>query len=189
MNKKIIASFIVLLIFTSGSFAQSSKTSVIDLILTSFSAKIFTTKQVTDSEINQIIKCGIKAPSAKNGQPWKFTVVKDTNLSKKAIPDIVAGNVLIIISGQETKQQGANIDFDCALATENMYVAAMGLGLGAHIYTGPVNNVNENLKKSFDIPGGYRVIALLKVGNIDKTVDGTASATPRKDAKDIVNYK
>jgi nitroreductase len=89
----------------------------------------------------------------------------------------------------ETKQEGANVDFDCALATENMYLAAMSLGLGAHIYTGPVNNVNATLKSSLKIPEGYRVISLLRVGNIDKSIDSVTSASIRKDAKDIVNSK
>jgi len=89
---------------------------------------------------------------------------------------------MIVISGLET---GSNtVEFDCALATENMFMAAQALGLGARIYTGPVNNVNATLKESLGIPTGYRVIALLRVGNIDKTVDAVSAASPRKVAKE-----
>jgi nitroreductase len=31
---------------------------------------------VTDQQLDLILKCGIKDPSAMNNQPWRFTVIK-----------------------------------------------------------------------------------------------------------------
>ena len=107
---------------------------------------------VTDSQIDLILKCGMKAPSARNSQLWKFTVVKDKTLIGKIIPDVTPGNILIVVSGQESNKAGINVGFDCALATENMFIAAQALGLGGHIYGGPVNNVNSTLKPDLGIP-------------------------------------
>ncbi|MCU0473935.1 MAG: nitroreductase family protein [Bacteroidales bacterium] len=179
---------IILLVSTLTLTSQSGGNQVIDVIMSGYSAKMFTAKPVSDSEIDLIIKCGMKAPSARNKQLWKFTVIKDSSIIKEAIPNTITGNILICISGPEGNQQG-NIDFDCALATENMYIAAQSLGLGAHIYTGPVNNINLTKKQLLEIPEGYRVVSVLKVGNIDRSVDATSSASTRKKPEEVVNYR
>ena len=129
MYKKTILS--VLLVLFSGFVmlrAQSSVNTAVDVMLKSYSTKVFTTTPVSDSDMDVIIKCGMKAPSGRNYQPWKFTVVKDQTITGELLQNITSGNILIIVSGQ-VKQDGSVDPFDCALATENMYVAAQSLGL------------------------------------------------------------
>jgi len=89
-------------------------------------------------------------------------------------------------SGAEETKEGMNVDFDCALAAENMFVAAQGLGLGAHIYTGPIRNVKSNLQE-FGIPTGFRPIAIIQIGHIENSVDAVSSASPRKTKDEVVN--
>jgi nitroreductase len=187
--KTLISVFLVLLLGTAISKGQTTGNSVIDAIMSGYSARMFTSEPVSDSEIDLILKCGIKAPSARNSQLWKFTVVKDNAIIGDIVRNATPGNVLIIISGLESEQKGINIDFDCALATENMYVAAQSLGFGAHIYTGPVDNINSTRKEILEIPEGYRVVSVLRIGNIDKNVDATSSASTRKKLEEVVNYK
>jgi nitroreductase len=79
------------------------------------------------------------------------------------------------------------VDFDCALATENMFIAAQSLGLGAHIYTAPIRNINSK-RQEFEIPPDYRAIAVLRIGHIDDSVDAISSATSRKKDEEVVNY-
>jgi len=190
MNMKTVMSvFLVLFLGTAISKGQTTGNSVIDAIMSSYSARMFTSEPVSDSEIDLILKCGIKAPSARNSQLWKFTVVKDNTIIGDIVRNTTPGNVLIIISGQESGQTGINIDFDCALATENMYVAAQSLGLGAHIYAGPVDNINSTMKEILEIPEGYRAVSILRIGNIDKNVDATSSASTRKKLEEVVNFK
>jgi nitroreductase len=192
MNMKreafVLVSF-VLSLATGLLSGQTTGNSVTDVILSGYTVRKFTTEPVTDSNIELILKCGLKAPSARNSQLWKFTVVKDNSLIGEIIPNSTAGNVLIIVSGQGSVQQGMNVDFDCALATENMFIAAQSLGLGAHIYTGPVGNINSAKKQALAIPEGYRVISVLRVGNIDKNIDAVSSASTRKKLEEVVNYK
>lgn len=173
---------------TAILFGQNTGSNVTDVIMSGYSARMFTSEPVSDQDLDLILKCGIKAPSSRNGQPWKFTVVKDTNLTKKAIGNINPGNVLIIVSGPESMQEGTSIDFDCALATENMNIAAQSIGLGARIYGGPVRNVNSTMRQSLEIPEGYRVVTILRVGHIDKSVDAVSSASARKKFEEMVNY-
>ena len=46
------------------------------------SIRAFKDTEVTDEQISEIIKAGILAPSAKNGQPWRFVVVRNEEVDK-----------------------------------------------------------------------------------------------------------
>lgn len=180
--------FIVIALFAvTGLYGQVTDNVVTGLLLSTYSEREFTDQPVTDEQLDIILKCGIKSPSARNLQPWKFNVVRDTATMNVAIGDIVPGNVIIIVSGL-VSQNGTTSDFDCGLATENMFIAAHGLGLGARIYTSPVRNVNLQ-RDLFQIPEGYNAVALLRIGNADKSVDAVSAATPRKSPEEIINYK
>ena len=190
MKTKTFAALCLILLLSSVLLkGQNAGNDVTDVILNGYSARMFTSEPVSDQDIALILKCGIKAPSSRNGQPWKFTVVKDTALTKKAIGNINPGNVLIVVSGPESAQEAAVVDFDCALATGNMSIAAQSLGLGARIYGGPVRNVNSTMKQVLEIPEGYRVVTILRVGHIDKNVDAVSSASARKKFEEVVNFK
>jgi nitroreductase len=186
MKLRISILFIAVLLVGKLS-GQSTGNSITDLVLSSFSERTYTSVPVTDKQLEIILNCGIKAPSARNNQPWRFTVIKDDASMKEIISDVVPGNVLIVISGL-ISQSGTTPDFDCGLATESMFVAAHGLGLGARIYGSPVSNVNTK-KESYQIPAGYKPVIVLRIGNVEKTVDAVSAATPRKKAEEIVNYK
>jgi nitroreductase len=189
MKTKTFSVLIIALLFSSVILkGQNAVKSVTDVILNGYSVRMFSSEPVSDQDLDLILKCGIKAPSSRNGQRWKFTVVKDTALANKAIGNVNPGNVLIFVSGPES-QETAGIDFDCALATENMNIAAQSLGLGARIYGGPVRNVNSTMKQILEIPEGYRVVTILRVGHVDKTVDAVTAASARKSYEEIVNFK
>jgi nitroreductase len=189
MNRKWIISA-VLLLFSGFVLisAQTSGNNVVDVILGSYSAKNFSTIPVSDKDIDLIVKCGLKAPSGRNYQPWKFAVVKDQVLNSEILKNIVAGNILIVICGQ-VKEDGTVNSFDCALATENMYVAASALGLGAHIYGSPVSVINTNLKEKLGIPAEYKAVTVLRIGNIEKSIDAVSSASSRKNQEEVVIYR
>ncbi|MBN2862919.1 MAG: nitroreductase family protein [Bacteroidales bacterium] len=190
MYKKTLVSLLMVL-FTGTLILKGQPTgnSTVDLLMSAYSARMFTSDPVSDSDLDLILKCGLKAPSARNGQPWKFTVVRDNALVAGVISNATPGNVLILVSGPESSQQGMNSDFDYALATENMYIAAQALGLGARIYTGPVSSINSGKKQTLNIPDGYRVIAVLRVGHVSKDVDASSSASTRKTIEEVVNYR
>ena len=189
MKKKFCVILIVFLLPGSVILkAQTPDNEVIDVMLSSYSARSFSEKPVTDMQIEQILKCGIKAPSGRNKQPWKFTVIKDITKVKELFRSLNKGNVVIIISGVESEQGRMNSAFDCALATENMFIAAVSMGLGARIYTGPIRRIDEEIRENLEVTDGYEVVALLRVGNLDPEVDAVSSASPRKGMEEVVNY-
>ena len=183
------ALLLFVLIIAAGQFAngQPSGNAVTDQLLSAWSPRNFTTEAVTDQQIDLILKCGIKAPSGRNNQPWRFTVVRDEATMKEVIGNVVPGNVLILVSGLES-ESGKTPDFDCGLATENMFLAATSLGLGARIYGGPAGAANEK-REALQVPAGYKIVVILRVGNIDKSVDAVSGASSRKAQEEIVNYK
>ena len=185
---KIRLSLLVAALFAiSNLHGQIPDNCVTNVILSGYSERIYTSEPVNDQQLETILRCGIKAPSARNIQPWKFTVIKDEATVKEIINDAVSGNVLIVVSGIES-ESGTTPDFDCGLATESMFLAAHGLGLGARIYGSPTGNINSK-KEEFQIPAGYKAIVVLRIGNVDKTVDAVSAATPRKSPEEIINYK
>ena len=185
---KIKLSLVVIALFAvSKLYGQVSDNCVVNVMLTGYSERAYISEPVSDQQLDLILKCGIKAPSGMNSQPWKFTVIKDEATMKEMINNVVPGNVLVIVSGIES-QDGATPDFACGLATENMFVAAHGLGLGARIYGSPVGNINSK-KDLFQIPSGYKAVAVLRIGNIDRNVDAVSTATPRKKPEEVINFR
>lgn len=189
MKKKVL--LVIVAALAAGTLLLNGQTqagSVSDVILSGYSVRNFTADLVSDGDLETILRCGMKAPSARNSQPWRFIVVKNSDLISEVLRGPAPGNVLIIISGSEDKQLGMFVDYDCGLATQNMYIAAQSLGLGVHIYAAPIANINSK-KDSFGIPEGFRAVAALRIGHIDRSVDAVSSASPRKSWEEMVNFK
>jgi nitroreductase len=185
---KIRISLLVIALFAvSKLYGQVTDNCVTGVILSGYSERTYTAEAVTDQQLDLILQCGIKAPSGRNNQPWKFTVIKDEATMKEIINDAGPGNVLVIVSGIESTS-GTTPDFDCGLATESMFVAVHSLGLGARIYGSPAGNINSK-RELFQIPAGYKAVVVLRIGNVDKSVDAVSAATPRKKTGEIINYK
>ena len=167
-------------------FGQSRNEGIAAFISSVFTNKQFTTAPVDNADVDIILQCGIKAPSARNGQPWHFTVIRDVRIMKEIIPDALEGNVLIVVSGPERLQGSI---FDCGLATENVFLAAQALGLGSHIYTGPIAKLNQDYRDAVGMPDGYIGVSIIKIGNIEQGVDSVSSASTRKPGSGMVNYR
>jgi len=153
-------------------------------------ANSFISGAIPKADLDQIIRAGVRAPSARNGQPWHFTVVQDINTAKMIVPDIKEGNVIIVVSASGDGKTNGAVILDCAFAVQSIYLAAQALGYGSRIYTGPMDNINKNLKARLELPGGHSAVALVRVGKVEK-LDAVSGASARKDIeKDkIVTYK
>ncbi|MGO9391232.1 nitroreductase family protein [Rhodoblastus sp.] len=121
------------------------------------SVREYTEEPVDASVIGNLIDAAIHAPSAVNAQPWAFTVVRDQKALRRVSDGAKAhmlatmgGNphadhfrshlrdpnfhifyhapALVLISGAA---QGPWIVEDCALAGENLMLAAYAAGLGS----------------------------------------------------------
>lgn len=187
MKARSASLLLVILAVTCGTaLSQPAGNPVTDLLLSAWSPRNYTTVPVTDQQIDMIVQCGIKAPSSRNGQPWHFTVLKNEVLMKEIISNIEPGNVIIIVSGKESSS-GATPDFDCGLTTQNMFIAATAMGLGARIYGGPIAAARSR-REALQIPEGFTPVIMLRVGNIEKGTDAVSGASARKAKEELVTY-
>ena len=121
-------------------------------ILQRRSIRNFKQEQIKDSDLQTIIEAGQFAPSAKNEQPWHFTVVQNKSLLGKinkviqsiflnsGNPDFVArakaenfspfyhAPTLIIVSADA---KVIAPEADSSLALGNLFLAAHALGIGS----------------------------------------------------------
>jgi len=174
---------------------------MIDLICDRRSVKSYLSKPVAEELIQQIIKCGIYAPSARNKQNWHFTVI--TN------PETIELINTLTLTGMEKlgiqKEPGYHLfyhapvvivmssaiegfsELNCGCALENMSLAAKALGLDSCIigqtrymyHQADVNDLNRLLK----IPEGYQHDASLIIGYRQGE-----NPEPKARRDDIVDY-
>jgi nitroreductase len=188
--KKFIAAAVFFVVASGLSLgAQETNNPGLRPIINHYAARNFIAGAVGRSDLDLIIRAGVRAPSASNRQPWRFTVVQNQALAKRIVPDNEDGNVLIVISAAGDGQTNGRVILDCALAAESIYLAAQALGYGSRIYTGPMDALNRNLKADLGIPGGDSAVVLVRVGRVQAGVDAVSAASPRKAADAVVVYK
>lgn len=176
---------IVSLLMVSGTvFSKNFSEETVELLTSVGSDRSeFSDGAVDSASLDKILKCGINAPSGRNRQPWHFSVIKDTETIEKLVSGANKGNVLIIVSGDS--KSSINLDFDCALATENMFIAAKSLNLAARIYTGPISKVKAD-NPAFKIPKSFQPISILRIGKLADGNDATTAASSKKSFSKIV---
>ncbi|GHV95015.1 hypothetical protein AGMMS50293_13350 [Spirochaetia bacterium] len=192
MKKYVFAALILSAAFCAFPvFAQQSGPAVgsVGAILNHVAANNFTTGAIPRADLDTIIQAGVRSPSASNRQPWHFTVVQNQTLAKKAVSQVVDGNVLIVISAAGDGKTNTREIIDCALAAQSIYLAAQALGYGSRIYTGPIDGINRGLKSDLGLPSGHSAVALVRVGKVTARADGTSGASSRKAADTMVSYK
>ncbi len=112
---------------------------VIKTILARRSSRAFSDRNISKEDLEMIVEAGFHAPSGRNLQKWKFTVIQrkdiiaeiaqvlSTALSRPGY-DLFKPNALILASNEETNPHGVS---DCSCALENIFLAAESLGIGS----------------------------------------------------------
>jgi nitroreductase len=107
----------------------------LQIIFARRSIREYTGQPVSEADITSLLQAGMAAPSSMNRKPWHLVVVTD----KQTLGAIAAAPpyartlgdaaLVIVVCGDPSIS-----DWwlqDCTLATENILIAAAGLGLGA----------------------------------------------------------
>ncbi len=127
------------------------------------SIRSFTDKQIEKCDLEKIAKAAYHAPSAMNRQQWQFTVVRKAEvierladcLRKKLNRDkgynFYKPNALILCSIVRDNPHGIE---DCAVAMENIMLAAHSLGIGS-VWINQFKGVcdDENVRKELQAIG------------------------------------
>ena len=170
----------------TDAHSRIAENPVLQKLTTSFSARQFTLGEVPRHDIETILLSGARAQSARNAQPWRFTVVTNYDDVRQMHSNAAVGNIVIIISGRIDNVLPTT-EFDCGIAAAYMQIAGEALGYGVRMLVSPVSMI-ESRRDDFGIPEGYRVIMAIIIGTADDALDGFTSATPRNALDDIVNW-
>lgn len=111
---------------------------IMDAIHTRRSTRTFTDEPVSAETTEILLRAAMAAPSANNERPWRFVVVRDRDtlaLLSKTTPYAapIGRSPMGIVLFSDTSVRQANTDIsmlDCALAGENLMLAAHAQGLG-----------------------------------------------------------
>jgi len=155
------------------------------------SVRDYTSRRPDDSIIAQLLTAAVNAPSAHNGQPWRFTVVRDPRVLDLLSTEAKAYQLATLPAGHENEERRARMADpsnhllhhapalilisaaesstweveDCALAAQNLMLAGWGLGLGS-CWIGYVQlylNTPEG-KRLLGLPEGCVPVAPIIVG-------------------------
>ena len=148
---------------------------IFEALFTRRSIRKYTQEDVSDEDLNIMLKAAMLAPSASNRQPWHFVAVDQRN-----VLDALAGAnpyakmlkkapLAIVVCGNTDKMiEGGGRDFwiqDASAATENLLLAAHAMGLGA-VWTGayPSEERCISISKVLSLPDNLIPLNMIVVG-------------------------
>jgi nitroreductase len=177
---------------------------VMDTIYGRRSVRNYSDKDVPDDIIHEIIRAGTYAPTAVNIQPWRFVVIRNRKLidelderAKKIFVGMYRDSHIPALAGYakalakpETRilynapvfilvfaSPDAMNEHDCALAAENMMLAAHSLGIGScWIGLAAGLGADEAFLKDAGVPRDHKLVAPLIFGYPGR---GALPAPPR----------
>ncbi|MGE0076795.1 MAG: nitroreductase family protein [Bacteroidales bacterium] len=147
---------------------------IVKAIMSRRSIRSFLNLSVKKSQLEQIIKAGMAAPSARNMQPWSFIVVTDRAMLDKLGNKLPYAKMLleataaIIVCGVPDKAGDSPAGYwvqDCSAATQNILLAIEALGLGA-VWTGvyPREDRIAIVREVLEIPEGIFPLNVIPLG-------------------------
>lgn len=150
-----------------------------DSIFRRRSIRKYTSENVSDEQLEQILRAGMAAPSAGNEQPWHFVIIRD-----RAILDgirefhryarmLAQAPCAVAVCADTTHNKYESFWVqDCAAATENMLIEAQELGLGA-VWLG-IYSIAEYVQKLtplLGLPASITPFCIVSIGHPAETVE------------------
>lgn len=160
---------------------QDSSEVVLNTILKRTSIRSYENKTVEKEKIEKLLRAGMAAPTAMNKQPWHFVVVTDKGQLQKlseanpyAAMAAKAPLAIVVCGDMNKAAEGNAREFwiqDCSAATENILLAATGMGLGA-VWTGtyPSKERCADVAKVLGLPESLIPLNTIVIGYPDADV-------------------
>ncbi len=182
---------------TPTESADTQGNPVIEAIMARRSVRKYKDQPVEREKLQQIVDCGIQAPSGMNKQPWEVRVVDQpeyingiTELFRAANPQMASdpefknmfrnAPAVIFIAAPEN----GSGQIDCGLLGENMILAAQSLGLGTCCLGGPIRFMTTDegaapYLQRLQLSDGYQLLYAIAVGYPNESPE----AKPREAGK------
>ncbi len=165
---------------------------VLQVISNRRSHRAYKEEQLPEEILASILKAGLESPSARNQQPWHFSVVQNAALiqdvhdeaarvmGKSGSPRFADPAFQMFYHAPTVIFLFGEKDFpwtqvDCGIAVENMALAAEGLGVGSVILGLPkpafAGEKADELRTRLQCPEGYDFVIALALGYAADTKD------------------
>jgi nitroreductase len=141
------------------------------------SIRSYKDEKVTREQLDTLLKAAVESPSARNAQPWHFSITQNPGILKeinaevskilgKDVGDIFHGaKTAIFISCDAGSRWGR---LDCGIATQSIALAAHAIGLGSVILGMPeaafTGAKGDYFNKALKFPQGYSFAVAVAVG-------------------------
>lgn len=145
---------------------------IIELIKTRRSIRKYSNQDVSEEQLEKLLTAAMYAPSARNQQPWHFVVVDQPEILE-AITRIhpysqmlkEASKAIVVCADKALEVSEGYWVQDCAAATQNILLAAHGLGLGA-VWLGvyPREVRVTQIKALFNMPESAVPLSIISIG-------------------------
>ena len=135
------------------------------------SIRVYSGRAVEQEKITSILNAGIKAPSGKNGQPWRFIIVQQdkellSQISGLTIYDsfVKTADCLILVFLEKTQSYNYIKDVQAIGACiQNMLLAITDLGLAA-CWIGEILNRDLYVRELLNLSKSLDLMAVLTIG-------------------------
>lgn len=144
----------------------------LESILTRRSIRTYTDQNVSDDQIEQLLRAAMSAPTARNTQSWQFVVIRDRD-KLDSIPKFhpfaemlrQASCAITVCADLKNEPDINYANTNCSAASENILLAAHAMGLGA-VWLGvfPREKRVQGMKQLLDLPDFIVPIALISIG-------------------------
>jgi nitroreductase len=141
----------------------------LDLIFKRRSIRKYHDKPVSAEHVETLLRAAMAAPSASNKQPWQFVVIEDRK-TLDAFTEVHAyakmlkeATLCIAVCGDKSNRFWVQ---DCSAATQNILLAAAGLGLGS-VWLGvhPNEEREGQVSQMLSIAPEYAPLCLIAIGH------------------------
>ncbi len=181
MKKIFVLPISIMLAFTSccqknATCQTANEQAILDAIQTRVSVRQFTGEEVSEEQIQTLLKCAFSAPTAVNKQPWDILVITDKEIIKQIgekFPNSRCQNnpsvVFCLCGNMEKALEGEAREYwiqDVSAAMENLLLAAHGMGLGA-VWVGihPISERVQAHRELLGLPSNVVPLGLAVVGH------------------------
>ncbi|OKY75211.1 MAG: nitroreductase family protein [Desulfobulbaceae bacterium DB1] len=144
---------------------------VLDAIHARRSIREFTEEGVSPSDLREIIRAGIWAPSGLNNQPWRFVVITDDTVRKQLAGTthyshiVLAAQALIgVYLDTEAMYDEVKDHQSAGACIQNMLLAAEALGLGA-VWLGQILKNKSQVNEILRLESKFDLMAMIALGH------------------------
>jgi len=145
---------------------------ILDVIINRRSIRKYSSRAVPREMLMDLLKAAMYAPSAVNKQPWHFILLTDRSVMERIAEAHPHAGMLrhapaaIVVLGDDTLAHTSDYwPLDCAAATQNILLAAHGMGLGA-VWLGvhPREERKKAISEIFHLPEHIKPFAVVALG-------------------------